>query len=424
MKKGFASITIIYSFLLVFILALLALLALYMQKTRLVDSIVSSAKKSLNGTKIVFNTQNFTISGGGGHSLAIDESGQLWSWGDNYYGQLGNGNTITQTTPIKIKEGTKFTSTSGGEIHSLAIDESGQLWSWGYNYYGQLGNGTTTNTNSTPINIKNSRETKWVAVSAGYDHSLAIDENGQLWGWGNNNLYQVGNGTNTNILSPREILSGRKVVAVSAGYDHTLAIDNEGYLYGWGDNEYSQVGEYALNSGTGSVVSGATVKGPLKLGYDASISEYRKFKAVSTGRYHSLAIDESGQLWSWGYNEYGQLGNGVNTLYKSGIQILSEIKFVSIAAGIWHSLAIDESGQLWSWGYNNHGQLGNGTITTVYTPQKIAGGTKFVSVEAGFNHTIAVDNKGQVYTWGYNNTGQLGDGSTIYKLEPNVISLE
>ena len=429
MKKGFASITIIYSFLLVFILALLTLLALYMQKTRLVDSIVSSAKNSLNGTRIVFNTQNATISGGGAHSLAIDENGQLWSWGYNNSGQLGNGDTTEKTIPIKVKEGTKFTSTSAGEYHSLAIDESGELWTWGANSYGQLGEETTLSISRTPLYVKNSRETKWVAVSAARYHSLAIDKTGQLWGWGNNEFGQVGNGAGAanDLLIPREILFGRKTVSVSAGEYHSLAIDNEGYLYGWGLNSYYQVGEYQLNTNCGSnLSSGEPVIGPLKLGYDTSTSEYKKFVSVAAGYNHSLAIDTEGYIWSWGSNQYGQLGYG-NTEWtcKSGYKIINpEIKFISISAGENYSLAIDETGQLWAWGYNGYGQLGNGTTSNVFTPQKISEGTKFVSVEAGGEHTVAVDNKGQVYTWGDNSSGQLGDGSTIDKIIPNVISLD
>lgn len=173
-------------------------------------------------------------------SLAIDEYGNLWGWGNNEYGQLGIGSTeLYKTTPVQIKDGTRFEKICSGQQHSLAIDEDGNLWAWGYNEYGQLGDGTTED-KLTPVQIKVG--TKFKEIYAELVHSLAIDEYGNLWAWGYNGYGQFGDGTTEDKLTPIQIKDGTKFKEIAAGEYHSLAIDEAGNLWTWGYNESGQLG--------------------------------------------------------------------------------------------------------------------------------------------------------------------------------------
>ena len=133
---------------------------------------------------------------------------------------------------------------------------------------------------------------------------------------------------------------------------------------------------------------------------------------IAAGGTYSLRIDETGQLWAWGDNRSGQLGDNTTTEKYTSQKIQEGTLFKAVAAGYYHSLAIDNSGQLWAWGDNSFGQLGNGTNNDETTPQKIQEGTVFKAVAAGWLHNLAIDNSGQLWAWGDNNSGRLGDGTT------------
>ena len=352
-------------------------------------------------TKIKEGTIFTSVAAGFFHSLAIDNSGQLWAWGSNSSGQVGDGTIENiKNTPTKIKEGTKFITVAAGWNHSLAIDNSGQLWTWGQNNDGQLGDGTSgeENNKNTPTKIKEG--TKFTTVSAGVEHSLAIDNSGQLWVWGWNRYSQLGDGTYKQKNTPTKIKKGTKFTTISAGSNHSLAIDNSGQLWAWGSNNYGQLGD-----GTIENIKNTPTK----------IKEGTKFTTVAAGWNHSLAIDNLGQLWTWGKNDYGQVGDGTSgeeNNKNTPTKIAEGTKFTTVSAGVDHSLAIDNLGQLWVWGYNGYSQLGDGTYKQKNTPTKIKKGTKFTTISAGSNHSLAIDNSGQLWAWGWNESGELGNGTS------------
>lgn len=348
------------------------------------------------------------------HSLAIDESGNLWAWGNNDYGQLGNGTTTATKIPIKIKSGTRFKKVSAGYSHSIAIDEEGNLWTWGHNGYSQLGNNSTT-TSKTPIQIKSG--TKFKEISAGLLYNLAIDEEGNLWGWGYNGYSQLGNNGTTTSKVPIKIKSGTKFKSIAAGHIHSMAIDEEGNLWTWGYNNFGQLGNGTTTAS----------KVPIK------IKSGTKFKSISTGYgatgnggaaegSHSLAIDEEGNLWIWGRNTNGELGNNSTTTSKVPIQIKSGTKFKYVTAGRHHSLAIDEEGNLWTWGYNNGAVLGNNSTTDSKVPVKIKSGTKFEKASTIEAASLAIDGSGNLWAWGTNSGGLGVNSSTTSSKVPLKVS--
>ena len=181
-----------------------------------------------------------SISNGSYHIAAIKTDGTLWTWGDNFGGQLGNGTTINNYTPTQIGNSTNWKSVSSGYDFNIAVKTDGTLWSWGMNNYGELGNGTTIQ-NYTPNQIGTA--TNWKSVSAGREQSLAIKTDGTLWVWGLNDYGQLGDGTNINKSSPIQIGTSNNWKQVTAGNWFSTAIKNDGTLFSCGRNDYGQLGD-------------------------------------------------------------------------------------------------------------------------------------------------------------------------------------
>ena len=357
--------------------------------TVLGDITVSEATLQEESSNVQLEVQRNGVSLGGVHSAAITTDGDLYTWGYNDYGQLGDGTTKIKSTPVKIMN--DVASVSLGGVHSAAITTDGDLYTWGYNDYGQLGDGTTK-IKSTPIKIMNDV----ASVSLGGAHSAAITTDGDLYTWGCNNSGILGDGTTESKSTPVKIMSD--VASVSLGEAHSAAITTDGDLYTWGYNGDGQLGD-------GTTENKST---PVKIMSDVA--------SVSLGRFHSAAITTDGDLYTWGYNVYGQLGDGTTeSKSTTPVKIMSDVASVSL--GDFHSAAITTDGDLYTWGYNSDGQLGDGTTESKSTtPVKIM--SDVASVSLGDFHSAAITTDGDLYTWGYNSDGQLGDGTTVNKYTP------
>ena len=235
-----------------------------------------------------------TISSGGANSRALDSSGHLWAWGYNDAERLGDGTPSTRHIPLAVTPDRTYTTVSAGTHHSLALDSSGHLWAWGYNRNGQLGDGTTTRRH-TPVAVTPDRT--YIAVSAGSDHSLALDRSGHLWAWGYNSYGQLGDGTTTRRRAPVEITP-----------DRTYAMASDASL------ESAGTGNLPADSVLSDRMSGIVENVRATAGTVSRTEDsYNTFKQVSSSSFHTLALDSSGHVWTWGSNSNGQLGDGTNT---------------------------------------------------------------------------------------------------------------
>ena len=359
------------------------------------DRAGNSRKSNIVDFKISVQFKEIEV--GGFHILALDNDNNLWAWGDNEYGQLGDGTTTNKTSPTKIETGITFVQLSAGYTHSAGIDNEGKLWTWGHNYLGQLGNGTTTQ-RTKPIKIMGDKTFKKVIAS---DYStLAIDINNEIWRWGE---YYGGNGYGKNI--PQK-LDFKIEYSLISGNSHYLFLDKQNKLWSWGSNGKGQIGDGTTITRTNPV----------------QIKPETKFTQVSAGNRFSLAIDEEGNLWSWGKNDDGQLGDGTKSYKTTPEQIKIETKFAQISAGMYHSIAIDKEGNLWSWGNNRYGQLGDGTTTEKLNPIKIMEDVKFKKIYTTTYSSLAIDINGNIWSWGSNGNGELGDGTTTNRLTPVQIN--
>jgi alpha-tubulin suppressor-like RCC1 family protein len=289
--------------------------------------------------KHVFETDGIyfkSVAAGAHYSLAVTEDGRVFAWGYNTYGQLGDGTTTDKHSPTLVVvglEGSKVKSVSAGGYygHSLAVTEDGEVFAWGYNGYGQLGDGTTTN-NDSPVQILDFKSLKLriIAVAAGENHSMALTSDGQVWVWGINNYNQLGDGTTTNYQRPVVVRGLEEVMAIAAGRNHCLALLNNGKVFGWGNNSTNQITETGY---------GATVKTPKEI----EMLDGKNICAIfsSCQADHNFALSSSGTVWSWGDNNYGQASDhdiapGTPVSSPNKVEGLEGIGFA--AAGEGHSL--------------------------------------------------------------------------------------
>ena len=328
-------------------------------------------------------------------SFALFSDGNLWGWGWNFHGQLGDGTTIDRHRPIWIMDDVIYVS--GGGNHTVVIKTDGSLWAWGRNQHGQLGDGTTEN-RLYPVHIMDDV----IAVSAGAGHTVAIRTDGSLWSWGLNYHGEVGDGTTEDRLYPVHIMDD--VEAVFTGMGHTMAITNGGSLWGWGLNIEGQIGN-------------GTTENRL---YPVHIMDDVVY--VSGGQCHTMAIRTDGSLWGWGgggvevgaEHNFGQIGDGEKITRHNPVWVMGDVIHVSAGAG--HTMAITANGSLWGWGLNSRGEIGDsapiGRGADFNRPNPIRILDDVVSVSAGFYHNLAITSDGSLWAWGWNGHGQLGDGTT------------
>ncbi len=349
------------------------------------------------------------VSLGSGFSAAITTDGSLYMWGENGNGQLGNGTTEHSSVPIKIMD--DVVSVSLGDFYSAAITKDGSLYMWGKNNHGQLGDGIGGDSvyrieyiegidSNIPIKIMDNVD----SVSLGNEYSAAITKDGGLYMWGANGYGQLGNG-NPAFCSEVPIRIMDNVSYVSLGDNYSAAVTSDGSLYMWG---YNLCGKLGNGTTEHSYV-------PVKIMDNVA--------SVSLGWYHSAAITTDGSLYMWGYNEYGQLGNGTSggyggaydyNYYYEGIDSNVPIKIMdnvaSVSLGDYYSAAITTDGSLYMWG---QGSLGNGMYyDDSSVPIKIMDNIVSVSLSLGFGGSAAITSDGSLYMWGNNTWGQLGNGTT------------
>ena len=290
---------------------------------------------------------------------------------------------------------------SAGYEYTAALKEDGTVWTWGDNSNWQLGDGTKEK-RYTPVQVKGL--TNVAAISAGWAHTIALKKDGTVWSWGGNFFGEVGDGTIEEKDFPVQAMGLTNVVALSSGDSHTMALKKDGTVWTWGANFQGQLGD-----GTNEKrLTPVQVKGLTNI------------VAISAADSYSAALEEDGTVWVWGDNSAGQLGDGKATIGGNNIplQASNSKDVAAISAGNMHVLALKKDGTVWSWGGNAYGQLGDGTKGTWKTPVQVKGLTNIAAISAGWAHTIALKKDGTVWSWGGNEYGQLGDGTTENRSTP------
>ena len=344
----------------------------------------------------------------------------LWTWGDNGQGKLGVNDTNTRCTPVTTSAGgANWKSVACGSNHTTAIKTDGTLWTWGSNDQGQLGineaGGTTNRT--TPVTTF-AGGTNWKQVACGDFHTAAIKTDGTLWTWGLNNIAALGiNNKTIRICTPvTTFAGGTNWKQVSGGVSLTAAIKTDGTLWIWGNNYQGQLG-----------VNSASIYPSVDNDKCTPVTTFAggtNWKQVNCGQRHTLAIKTDGTLWVWGGNASGQLGiNNTDKRCTPVTTFAGGTNWKQVSGGspggsdIGNTAAIKTDGTLWTWGRNEYSELGIGDRTGRTTPvTTFAGGTNWKQVDIAGNHTTAIKTDGTLWTWGLNAGGNLGINNTIWPI--------
>ncbi len=328
-----------------------------------------------------------------------------YTWGDNGYGQLGNGTTTSRHIPAALPLGA--TGVSAGRDHGLAV-AGGGAYAWGWNLNGQIGDGTTTNA-LRPKRVAGICPGSPVAeVAAGHYSSLARCADHTAWGWGKDDSGQLGNGPGFNKqLRPVRVATFTDLVQLAGGRNHSVGLRANGTVWAWGSNAAGQLGDGTFSPRPGPV--------------QVNLPAGTVVTQVIAGRDHSLARTSTGKVYAWGINEYGELGDGTTTNRAIPVIVALPSAAKAVGAGAFHSLAVLSDGTVRAWGRNNNGRLGDGTTLARLRPVAVKNLTGVSSVAGARDHSLAVTTTGKVYAWGKNFFGQLGDGTTTDRKIPTLV---
>ena len=334
-------------------------------------------------------------------------SGNLWSWGNGGYGNLGDNTIVRKSSPVQtIAFGTNWKSVASGADTIKVIKTDGTLWLWGNNNNGQLGDNTITK-KSSPIQTV-AFGTNWIQVSDGYskNSNACVKTDGTLWCWGLNSSGELGDNTITKRSSPVQTVAfGTNWKQVSIGYGHTAAIKTDGTLWCWGNNNNGQLGDNTITNRSSPV---------------QTVTFGTNWKQVYSGYLLTAAIKTDGTLWTWGRNAQGELGDNTITNRSSPVQTIAfGTTWKQVSGGFRFTAATKTDGTLWLWGYNYNGSLGDNTSTSRSSPvQTITTGTNWKQVAGGYTHTAAIKTDGTLWNWGKGGYGNIGDNTIVNKSSP------
>jgi alpha-tubulin suppressor-like RCC1 family protein len=341
------------------------------------------------------------------HTCAITVGGGVKCWGDNSAGGLGDGTMTASTTPVGVTGlASGVDAIAAGDRFSCALLTGGGVKCWGYNEYGQLGDGTTTNS-AFPVDV--------VGLASGVDGIAARGEHtcalisGSVKCWGANLNGQLGDGTTTSSSLPVDVTGlSSGVIAIATGGEHTCAITTGGNVKCWGWNKTGQLG------------IGTTSDSSIPVDV---VGLARDVKAVATGGRHTCALVTAGAVKCWGYDEFGQLGNGSTANSAIPVDVAGLTGSVgAITTGGNLTCALRTESGVSCWGIDLTGQLAGGATFDRAAPVDVAGLTGGVAtIVAGYYHLCATTRDGGVMCWGGNDTGQLGNGTTTDSSTPIAV---
>lgn len=352
----------------------------------------SPVTSSLPGSvTITSSLATASVSAGGQSTCEVRGDATAWCWGDNTFGQLGDGTNVDSVDPAQVGTAEDWASISTSGNHTCAIKQDATLWCWGVNNRGQLGlGGGIQRWNPQQVGQADA----WQGVSVGWMHTCAVKLSGSLWCWGGEDHGQLGLGGGGDRLAPARVGSDDNWATVSVGGWHTCALRNSGSAWCWGRNDLGQLGD------------GTTV-GRARPGAVNSQTSWTSIDATWSSTC-ALAADQS--VSCWGMNDQGQLGDGTRVLRLNPQLVLGGHTWVDLSVGDAQACAVDINAAAWCWGSNRYGQLGTGTTTSEVKPARVRGGFEWHSIDAGWMHVCGVASEPSSQCWGNNEQGQLASG--------------
>ena len=318
----------------------------------------------------------------------------IYTWGYNFYGQLGINNTVTQSSPVQVPNanpwGFEISKFGAGVNINHYIKNDGTLWGVGNNDLGQLGVNDKIS-RSTAVQV--GTDTDWIEISDYYAAAGGIKSDGSLYTWGENALGSLGHNNTTNLSSPVQVGTDTNWSEVSLGFRSVTAVKSNGTLWAWGYNAQGQLGQSDTVNRSSPVQIGADTNWATSQSRDTFV----------------VAVKTNGTLWSWGGNTLGRLGHNNTADLSSPVQIGTDTNWAIASPGGDFVIATKTNGTLWAWGNDSGGKLGiNGDGLPVSSPVQIGTDTDWLLPGAGQNHGMAQKIDGTVWVWGRNTDGCLG----------------
>ncbi len=346
------------------------------------------------------------VASGGAFTCALGETGVVSCWGSNSKGQLGDGTQVDRLDPGPVSGLAGVTRLSASVYHACALKSDGTVWCWGYNSAGQLGNGTKVDT-SEPVPVQGITDA--VGLATAFWHTCALLVGGTVRCWGSNSLGQLGDGSQDDSLAPVQVVELQGVVTLAAGKAKTCALKEDGSVACWGQPGLAEIGSKWENWTTVPVLVES-------LGYDNV--------ALGAASARACSVKADGELWCWGSNSYGGIGNGTQGFVNVPVKVDGVSGVSAVHCGTDHTCAMNSDGALACWGLNSRGRLGDGDGGVYSTPQQVLDPGDATGISAGRFYTCASKADDSIWCWGENEYGQLGDGSKNAAKSPTKVLLE
>lgn len=346
--------------------------------------------------------------GGAGGSVGVGP-GTLWVWGNGNYGSLGLGDTISKSVPTQLGTSADWTWVTGSQRYSVgAVNSSGEIWMWGNDALGQLGQGNTGNHQSSPVQVGS--DTDWVKVSVSPGrHTVALKSDGSLWAWGTGGNGQLGAGNTASAWLPQQIGTDTDWETVVAINSSTIGIKTDGSLWAWGNGNNGVLGH---NNETDYSV-------PTQVGTDTDWAG--GFLSDECDDYNVGIVKANGKAYVWGRNRWGNLGLGHDDQVSSPVQLGSDSDWMMVAPQQGQGMGTKQDGSFFVWGRGTYGRLGLGNTTTYYSPvQQGSDATQYGFFGSIFGNSLKTD--GTIWSWGYGHDGKLGVGNTTNYTSPVLTS--
>jgi alpha-tubulin suppressor-like RCC1 family protein len=355
------------------------------------------------------------IAGGTGHSIAICADSTINAWGLNDQNELGQGfvssnSCVCQATAVPVPNISGVAKLSAGGAHTLLLMNNGTVKAFGRNFDNELGNGLQTTTGCfCDLNIVDVIGlNNVIAVSASNLSSLALKDDGTVWGWGSDAFGQLGDGTANATgcyceLAPVQAIGLSNIVTITSGSFHSLALRNDSTLWAWGNNSNGQLRTGVL--GNSAVPTQVPISGVV---------------SIAAGQNFSYAVKADGTVWAWGDNYWGQCGAGGGGIFPVQVNDISNV--IAVANSFNHAIALKSDSTVWTWGANYSGQLGVGNTSNSSVPQMVQGLSGIVELGGTMgNFCLARKVDGTVWSWGDNTWGSVGNGSSLNQLSPVLV---
>lgn len=361
-----------------------------------------SGHTSLSGEVTVPPLVFASVTAGSASTCAVKEGGTAYCWGRNRRGQLGD-STVGEDRllPVPVAGSIEFREVSAGHSHTCGISVDGTSYCWGWGLNGRLGDGTETD-RLTPWPVDGG---PFESIHAGGRFTCGLHPTGEASCWGDNRWGSVGDGTNMDRYVPTRVAGGLTFTHVEMGGVHACGLVADGTAYCWGRNDFGELGDGTLTDHSMPVAVGGDLR----------------FGSISAGGGHSCGVKTDGRAYCWGRNSVGQLGDGSTEDRLTPTPVETDVEFEVVLAGVSQTCGLSTEGRAYCWGWNFTGSLGQPPeeVPESWVPVPVTGGHVFHRITHWSGHSCGLATDGLVYCWGSNPWGELGIGTqSVGSYEP------